>query len=92
MPAHDRGLRAAVIGAGPSGLSCAYFLALQGFGVEIFESKKFAGGMASDAIPSFRLDDEALEIDIASIMDLGVMVASGPLHRPGRVQAAARGV
>ncbi|NIL97145.1 MAG: NAD(P)-binding protein, partial [Planctomycetales bacterium] len=57
-PVPSNGLKVAVIGAGPSGLACAYFLALDGFAVDIYETKDMAGGMAADALPSFRLDDE----------------------------------
>ncbi len=67
----DNGKSVAIIGAGPSGLSAAFFLALEGFQVDIYESKGFAGGMASDAIPAFRLDDESLQKDIDRILELG---------------------
>ncbi len=64
--------RVAIIGAGPSGLSCAYFLALEGFRVDVFEAKSAPGGMAFDAIPQFRLDNQSLESDIKRIEKLGV--------------------
>ena len=63
-----------IIGAGPSGLSAAYFLAKAGYKVDIYESKKRAGGMVDGAIPSFRLTDEAINIDINSILNLGVNI------------------
>lgn len=66
------GLKAAVIGAGPSGLSCAYFLALNGITVNVYEGKSFAGGMVSDSIPIFRLTDEQINEDIKIIESLGV--------------------
>ncbi len=69
---NKNGLKAAVIGAGPSGLSCAYFLALQGFEVNVYESKSFAGGMVSGLIPSFRLNDKSVEADINIIKSAGV--------------------
>ncbi len=72
QPAKTNGIKVSIIGAGPSGLSCAYFLALQGFKVEIFESKPFAGGWAADAIPTFRLDSESIKKDIDAILSLGV--------------------
>ncbi|NOY58587.1 MAG: NAD(P)-binding protein, partial [Calditrichaeota bacterium] len=50
-PAPPNGLRAAIIGAGPSGLSCAWFLALAGFEVSVYEAKETPGGMLADAIP-----------------------------------------
>ena len=73
--AKSNGKRVAIIGAGPSGLSCAYFLALEGFTVEMFETRAFAGGMVSDAIPSFRLTAEAIERDVEYIRNLGVKIS-----------------
>ena len=66
------GFNVTIIGAGPSGLSSAYFLALEGFSVTIYESKAFAGGMASDSIPFFRLTDEQINADVDLIKSLGV--------------------
>lgn len=66
------GIKVSVIGAGPSGLSCAYFLALEGFEVSVYESKPFAGGMVSDSIPYFRLTDQQINADIDIIKSLGV--------------------
>ena len=62
----------AIIGAGPAGLSCAWFLRQAGFEVDIFEQKNLAGGMVSAAIPSFRLTDKAIETDIRRILASGV--------------------
>ncbi|MFC1863577.1 NAD(P)-binding protein, partial [Thermodesulfobacteriota bacterium] len=70
--APTNGIKVAVIGAGPSGLSCAHFLVLNGFSVDIYESKKIPGGMAADCIPIFRLDKESLKKDIDAILSLGV--------------------
>ncbi|OQY49956.1 MAG: hypothetical protein B6230_07200, partial [Desulfobacteraceae bacterium 4572_89] len=78
-PLEDNHLKAAVIGGGPSGFSAAYFLRMNGFDVDIFEAKDFAGGMAADAIPSFRLDDESIQTDIDRIISLGVKVQYGKL-------------
>ncbi len=64
--------RVAVIGAGPAGLSCAYFLAKQGIMVDVYESKSFVGGMVSGAIPEFRLSDETIDLDIDVLKKLGV--------------------
>ncbi|MDL2259426.1 putative selenate reductase subunit YgfK [Deltaproteobacteria bacterium OttesenSCG-928-K17] len=66
------GRAVAIIGAGPGGLSAAHYLAISGFKVEIFEAKALPGGMAADAIPSFRLSDKALKTDIDNILALGV--------------------
>ncbi|MFK5856245.1 MAG: putative selenate reductase subunit YgfK [Bacteroidota bacterium] len=66
--------KVAIIGAGPSGLSCAYYLALAGMQVDVYEAKGKSGGMASRAIPSFRLTDEAIDIDIEKIVETGVNI------------------
>lgn len=76
VPASN-GLKAAIIGAGPSGLSCAYFLRLAGFEVQVYETKNIAGGMVADAIPSFRLAKEAIDSDIQRIHALGVKINYG---------------
>ncbi len=73
-PSADNGLRAAVIGAGPSGLSFAYYLRMAGFRVDVFEARPKAGGMVQYAIPGFRLTDEAVANDIRRITDLGVKI------------------
>ncbi|MHC1778573.1 MAG: putative selenate reductase subunit YgfK [Lentimicrobium sp.] len=72
--APDNGKKVAIIGAGPSGLSCAYFLRQAGFTVEIFESKAAAGGMVYDAIPGFRMKMDLLDKDIDRIKNLGVKI------------------
>ncbi len=66
------GISVAVIGAGPSGLSAAYFLALKGFKVDVFEEKERGGGMVSGAIPVFRINEDRIEDDIERIEKLGV--------------------
>ena len=76
-PAAPNGLSVAIIGAGPSGLACAYFLALDGFSVDVYETKEIAGGMAADGIPVFRLDDDSLKKDIDGILALGVNIHYG---------------
>ena len=68
------GIRVAIIGAGPSGLSCGWFLNLAGFDVDVFEEKEMPGGMVSGAIPGFRLTNEALQKDIESIENSGVNI------------------
>ena len=84
------GIRVAIIGAGPSGLSCAYFLARSGFEVDVYESKAMAGGMAADAIPVFRLDDDSLKKDIDAIVDMGVQVHYGETISPEKFTALCR--
>ena len=62
----------AVIGSGPSGLSCAYQMARRGYTVTIFEAFEKAGGMLRYGIPSYRLPDAILDGEIQNILDLGV--------------------
>jgi NADPH-dependent glutamate synthase beta subunit-like oxidoreductase/Pyruvate/2-oxoacid:ferredoxin oxidoreductase delta subunit len=62
----------AVVGAGPSGLSCAYQLARRGYNVTVFESLPKAGGMLRYGIPVYRLPREVLDAEIQRIVDLGV--------------------
>jgi len=64
--------KVAIIGAGPSGLTCAYYLTMAGMQVDVYEAKAKPGGMVSGAIPSFRLTDEAIDIDIKKIEEIGV--------------------
>ncbi len=68
------GLKVAIIGAGASGLSAAYFLVLAGFEVNVYEAKEQAGGMVRAAIPSFRLETDSLNADIERIKELGVNI------------------
>ncbi|NOX46973.1 MAG: putative selenate reductase subunit YgfK [Chlorobi bacterium] len=74
---NERKIRVSIIGAGPSGLSCAYFLRKAGIHVEIYETKEKSGGMVSGAIPSFRLTDEAYEIDLMRILEMGAEIHYG---------------
>ncbi len=67
-------VKIAVVGGGPSGLSCAYFLAREGFKVDLFEAKDQLGGMVSGAIPQFRLSTETIVADLKLITDLGVRI------------------
>jgi putative selenate reductase len=66
--------KVAIIGAGPAGLSCAYYLSINGFQVEIFEQNESAGGLVQEVIPSFRLSAEAILTDIKRVKDLGVQI------------------
>ncbi len=64
----------AVVGAGPCGLSCAYFLAKMGYPTTIFEVLPIGGGMLSVAIPDFRLSREVIEKEIEYIIKCGVEI------------------
>jgi putative selenate reductase len=64
----------AILGAGPSGLACAYYLNLAGFRVEVFEAKSRAGGMVDEVIPEFRLKPASLFRDIENIENTGVEI------------------
>ncbi len=67
----------AVIGAGPSGLSCAYQLAREGYSVTVFEMFSKGGGMLRFGIPIYRLPDDILDAEIQKIADLGVEIKYG---------------
>jgi putative selenate reductase len=66
--------RVSIIGAGPTGLSCAYFLRQAGFEVDVYEAKQRAGGMVSWVIPKFRITDENVDLDVETIEKLGVNI------------------
>lgn len=68
------GKRVAVIGGGPSGLSCAYYLTLDGYRVTIFEQRPRLGGMLMYGIPEYRLPKEILDREIDWITGLGIDV------------------
>ncbi len=67
----------AVIGAGPAGLSCAYFLARLGYKPTVFEAEKKAGGMLVQTIPAYRLPRKTLEREIELIKKMGVQIKTG---------------
>jgi NADH-quinone oxidoreductase subunit F len=64
----------AIVGSGPAGLTCAYYLALEGYPVTIFESLPVAGGMLATGIPDYRLPKDVLDYDIELIKRLGVEI------------------
>jgi formate dehydrogenase major subunit len=68
------GKRVAVVGAGPAGLTCAYYLAERGHAVEVFEAMEKAGGMLRYGIPTYRLPDDVLDAEIEKITELGVKI------------------
>ena len=67
----------AVIGSGPAGLTCAYYLALKGYPVTVFEKEKELGGMLTLGIPSFRLEKDVIRAEIDILRDLGVQFKTG---------------
>lgn len=67
----------AIIGSGPAGLSCAYYLALDGYTVTIFEKEEKPGGMLMLGIPSFRLEKDILQAEIEFIEEMGVQIRTG---------------
>ena len=67
----------AVIGAGPAGLSCAYYLAVKGYPVTVFEKEQMLGGMLTMGIPSFRLDKAVVNAEIDVLRELGVQFKTG---------------
>ena len=67
----------AVIGSGPAGLTCAYYLALKGYPVTVFEKEKELGGMLTLGIPSFRLERDVIRAEIDILRDLGVQFKTG---------------
>ena len=67
----------AVIGAGPAGMSCAYYLAEKGYRPTVFEKESRPGGMLMNAIPSFRLEKDVVEAEIDVLRQLGVEFRCG---------------
>ena len=66
--------KVAIIGAGPAGLSCAYYLARMGYRPTVFEKDDKTGGMVRYGIPQYRLSDESLDHDIEFIKSMGVEI------------------
>lgn len=68
------GKKVAVIGGGPGGLSAAYYLALMGHSVTVYEKRKALGGMLRYGIPDYRFPRTLLDAEIASILSLGIEI------------------
>ncbi|GHO45776.1 FAD-dependent oxidoreductase [Ktedonospora formicarum] len=66
------GKRVAIIGAGPAGLSCAYYLALRGHTVRVFDKQPQPGGMLRYGIPEYRLQKDMMDRELQQVFDLGV--------------------
>ncbi len=69
--------KVAIVGAGPSGLSCAYFLARMGYKPKVFEAEPRPGGMLVQTIPAYRLPREVLAREIRMIENMGVDIETG---------------
>lgn len=67
----------AIIGAGPAGLSCAYYLAEKGYHPTVFEKNKKPGGMLTYGIPSYKLEKDVVEAEIDIIRQMGVEIRCG---------------
>lgn len=74
---HDYGKKIAIVGAGPAGLSCAYYLSIDGYEVTVFEKEKALGGMLTLGIPSFRLEKNVVQAEIDVLRELGVTFKTG---------------
>jgi NADPH-dependent glutamate synthase beta subunit-like oxidoreductase/ferredoxin len=76
-PRHAYGKKVAVVGAGPSGLSCAFYLAEEGYDVTVFEKEQALGGMLAFGIPAFRLERAVLNSEIDVLREMGVTFKTG---------------
>jgi NADPH-dependent glutamate synthase beta subunit-like oxidoreductase/ferredoxin len=74
---HKYGNKIAIVGAGPAGLSCAYYLAIDGYKVTVFEKQKALGGMLTFGIPAFRLEKNVINAEIDILKELGVEFKTG---------------
>jgi NADPH-dependent glutamate synthase beta subunit-like oxidoreductase/formate hydrogenlyase subunit 6/NADH:ubiquinone oxidoreductase subunit I len=74
---HDYGKKMAIIGSGPAGLSCAYYLAIDGYDVTVFEKESHLGGMLTLGIPAFRLEKNVIEAEIDILKEMGVKFKAG---------------
>ncbi|MCA1808427.1 MAG: NAD(P)H-dependent oxidoreductase subunit E [Lentisphaerae bacterium] len=75
VPANNR--KVAVIGAGPAGLSCGYYLVLLGYDVTVFERREESGGLMRYAIPDYRLPRKILAKEISNLERLGLKIKTG---------------
>ncbi len=67
----------AIVGAGPAGLSCAYYLATRGYKPTVFEKNEKPGGMLTYGIPSYKLEKDVIEAEIDILRELGVEIKCG---------------
>lgn len=74
---NNYGKKIAIVGSGPAGLSCAYYLAIDGYNVTVFEKEKILGGMLTLGIPSYRLEKEVVNAEIDILREMGVVFKTG---------------
>lgn len=74
---NNYGKNIAIIGSGPAGLSCAYYLAIDGYNVTVFEKEKALGGMLTLGIPSYRLEKDVVNAEIDILREMGVTFKTG---------------
>jgi NADPH-dependent glutamate synthase beta subunit-like oxidoreductase len=67
----------AVVGAGPAGLSCAYYLAIDGYDITVFEKEERLGGMLTLGIPSFVMEKSVVDAEIDILKELGIKFKTG---------------
>jgi NADH-quinone oxidoreductase subunit F len=79
--AKSSGKKVAVVGSGPAGVACAYYLALKGHKVVVYEAQAEAGGMLRYGIPAYRLPREVLDDEYSQLTRLGIeIITSGEVH------------
>ena len=76
-PAEYKSDKVAVVGAGPAGLACAYYLGTMGYRTTIFEAQERAGGMATYGIPSYRLPPDIMDYEVARVEEMGAEIRYG---------------
>lgn len=74
LKVEPKGKQVAIIGSGPAGLSCAYFLAIYGYRVDVYERHSSPGGLLVEGIPSYRYPRDVFEKELQYIKDLGVNI------------------
>ncbi len=74
---YEKGHKIAIVGSGPAGLSCAYYLAVDGHDVTVFEKESEPGGMMLFGMPNFRLEKDIVKAEIDVIRQLGVEIKCG---------------
>ena len=82
MPKERKGKKIAVVGAGPAGLSVAFYLGKCGYDVTIFERLPVTGGMLRVAVPAYRLPEEIIDFEVGLIQKLGVAIRTGQTVGP----------